>query len=63
VNIEELFKNRKPPIYRIKVQNTIGKNVALSTCGIVGDLGVEGIEPSMAVPKTAALPLGYTPEN
>ena len=24
-------------------------------------LGVEGFEPSMAVPKTAALPLGYTP--
>ena len=23
--------------------------------------GVEGLEPSMAVPKTAALPLGYTP--
>ena len=27
------------------------------------DLGVEGLEPSMAVPKTAALPLGYTPEK
>lgn len=24
-------------------------------------IGVEGFEPSMAVPKTAALPLGYTP--
>jgi hypothetical protein len=23
--------------------------------------GVEGLEPSMAIPKTAALPLGYTP--
>lgn len=25
------------------------------------EIGVEGVEPSMAVPKTAALPLGYTP--
>lgn len=26
-------------------------------------IGIEGLEPSMAVPKTAALPLGYTPVN
>jgi len=34
VNREEQFKNRKPPIYKMKVQKTIGKKVALSTWGI-----------------------------
>lgn len=46
----------------MKVQNTIGKKVALSTCGMYAPLGTEGFEPSMAVPKTAALPLGYAPK-
>jgi hypothetical protein len=26
-------------------------------------IGVEGLEPSMSVPKTDALPLGYTPDK
>ena len=61
----------------MKVQKTIGKKVALSTCGInqyetfcntadtevrKHEVGVEGLEPSITVPKTAALPLGYTPK-
>jgi hypothetical protein len=33
-NKKDKFKSRYPPVYKIKVQKTIGKNVALSTCGI-----------------------------
>ena len=35
VKSEALLKKRKPPTYKIKVQNTIGKKVALSTWGML----------------------------
>jgi hypothetical protein len=38
VKSEAVLIKRKPPIYKTKVQKTIGKKVALSTCGIA-DVG------------------------